>query len=384
MNPSTGQITGTPITAGSYSATIRVTDSCTIGAQSLNTSFAVTIIAAPVSPVVVSAAPSVFNAPRGQSSTRSAAYQFTGSPSLNTSLASSSGSFLVEGEIIETNPVPITVAIQGGRGQIVETMFIPVRVIERALQRGVARFTYVRAFSDGSLTTTVTLNFSITTEAGADFEIQRIELYFDNRKIETTVERHYPHLKAYADIRFVGTGLLQGYWEVDGRLLSRVDEHLTFGRSVTLQTPEIPSLPTFDAGTHTVRFVITNPAMSITLPSIIYFVTPEEFKEEARPIKLISPADDSHLEYTSLHFRWEVSGKADVYFIEFLGASESDPIFSAYTREGSYTSPPSVLNTIFYSGKKYYWKVTAFDAEHMMNGESPLWAFTLAEGSRAK
>lgn len=370
---STGLISGTPTTMGTYSFTVRATDSCSLGQQNNERTFSLQI---QPPPLTVSVSPSSFNVPRGQSSSAGVTYQFTaGSPLFSTILNSDSGSFLVGSETIEVNAFPLTVNVQNGSGRVFETLGIPVRVLERTIQRGSNRFMYQRVFTGSGINLNATVNFTITTEAGAEFNIKRIELYFENKRAEITVERNYP-LKANADIRFVGSGLLQGFWEVDGRILSRVDQHLTFGRSVTLQTPEIPSLPTFDTGTHIVRFVITNPVTEIPLASILYFVTPTEFKGRPIGIHLISPENDSMLEYSPLKFQWGKINKTTLFLIQYFDNLNKNPIFSAYTREAFYFLPEFALKNIFSTGQKYYWKVMGFDSENNIIGESTVWNFS--------
>ena len=105
-------------------------------------------------------------------------------------------------------------------------------------------------------------------------EITRVELYFENHRAEITTERNFPRLKAYALVRSTGSGLLQGYWKVDNQILSQVSQQVTAGQTVILETPEVPPLPTFNPGTHQVRFEITSPSTTIPLPRALYFVTP--------------------------------------------------------------------------------------------------------------
>jgi hypothetical protein len=83
------------------------------------------------------------------------------------------------------------------------------------------------------------------------FGINRIELFFGNRRAETTDPKLFPNIKSYAEIRYTGSGVLDGFWEVDGRLI-RGFQILTFGLTVTLRTPEIPAMPTFDPGSNIV------------------------------------------------------------------------------------------------------------------------------------
>jgi hypothetical protein len=369
----TGLISGTPITQGNYSFTLEARDSCSIGAQSTQKTFSIQI---QVPPVTISVIPSSFTVPRGQSSSKNISYQFTASSPLNTTLTSSGGSFIAGGETVEVNTIPLTVPILNGSGRVSEMIIIPVAVIERAIQRGANRFAYIRTFTGPNINLNATLNFTITTEAGAEFDIKRIELYFDNRRAEITIKRNYPDLKAYADIRFVGSGLLHGYWEVDGRVLSHVDKHLTFGGMVTLQTPEIPPLPTFDIGTHIVRFVITGPVTEIPLPSILYFVTPTEFKGKQFTISLNSPENGSAHEYAPMKFEWERFNEGSLFLIQYFDNPESNPVFSAYTKNAFYALPEMVLKKIFDQEKKYYWKVKGFDSENNIIGESNVWSFS--------
>jgi hypothetical protein len=376
---STGLISGTPTSAGNYTFRVRVTDSCASGAQSAENDFSITVqlIPPPVT-ISVNPVPLSFSIPKGFSSSNNVLYQFSGSSSINTTLNSSAGNFLVGSENIGTNLFPLTVQIHNGTGRITEIINVPVAVIERALKRGVNTFIYVRNFSDASINVIATVNFMITTEAGADFEIKRIDLYFENRRPEITVNRGFPKIRAFADIRFVGSGFLQGYWEVDGRMLSHVDQHLTYGASVTLQTPDIPPIPAFDTGSHVVRLVITNPVTDLSLPSIIYFVTAEEGRGKPVNIVLLSPVNYSLIEYASVKFEWEKLDKTSLYFIRFYDKPESDPVFSAYAKEGYYTLPDIALKGVFSPGQKYYWKVSGFDAENKVIGESETWGFTFA------
>ena len=214
-----------------------------------------------------------------------------------------------------------------------------------------------------------------TAEARAAFDIQRIELYFENMRADITIQRDYSDLKAFADIKFAGSGLLQGYWEVDGRILSHVNQHLVFRQSITLQTPQIPPLPTFDTGTHIVKFVITNPSKGVILPSILYFVTAGEFKGSPIVIKLISPADKSLLEYASVKFEWEKLNTKSTYIIQFYENPESKPVFSLCINDSSFDLPESVLKRIFSPGRKYYWKVKGCGAGDSI-GESQIREFT--------
>jgi hypothetical protein len=330
--------------------------------------------------LAVLAVPSSFSVPRGDSSSLNVTYQFTGAPMMSSLLSSSTGVFMVGDTTIEVNPTFLTVSIRQGIGRLSENISVPVRVLDEAMKKGSAGFVYKRTFSspDGGIILNTTINFTITTEAGAAFEIRRIDLYFENRRPEITISRNYPNLRAYADIRFVGSGLLQGFWEVDGRIISRVDRHLLYGSSVTLETPEIPPLPTFDPGYHSVKFIITNPKVGIELKPILYFVTAEEAKGKPVAIALYSPENEEIIAYGPSTFTWEKPEKTAFFTIQFFDNLKAELVFSAFTKEASYTLPESIVLNSLSPGRKYSWKVTGFNDASDVIAESELWSFTIA------
>ena len=188
--------------------------------------------------------------------------------------------------------------------------------------------------------------------------IKSVELYFGNNRPEITVDKDYQKLKAYAKITFAYTGLLEGYWEVDGRIVSRVNEHLITGNTVLLETPDALRLPTFDPGTHVVKFVITSPSEKmLPVPSLLYFVTTQGVQRSQIVLKPIMPAEGVSLRYEPLTFVWEKLADNATYIIQFFKEPTSTPLFSACTMDVSYKLPSALFREIFKPGTKYYWKV---------------------------
>ncbi len=327
--------------------------------------------------------PSSITIPRGLQTTKPITYNMT-TPigSACTQATSLNGEFISGPYILGTVNTPLSAVLTGGSGTASETLVIPIRIIRRAEQLQVNRFQYRRQFSYGCLTPiapdTGTVQVTLTSEAAAEFSITRLQLYFENRRAEITVKRNQPSLKAYADIRFVGSGFLRGYWEVDGRILSYVNMNLVYGRSVTVESPDVPPLPTFVTGTHILKFVITSPSLDLPLPEAIYFVTAEEFGKKFY-INLVSPMDKSEIDYSPPTFKWEGGDQKVTHLIEFLEEGNGKPIFSAYTKRFDYSLPEAVLISIFSPGKSYFWRVKSFDAENNVIGESPLFQFTFKE-----
>ncbi|PLY03403.1 MAG: hypothetical protein C0622_04440 [Desulfuromonas sp.] len=213
------------------------------------------------------------------------------------------------------------------------------------------------------------LSIRVDTPATADLHISRIQLSFDNGRPETTISRNQPGLRVHADLRFDGTGLLKGYWEVDGQMLAPVNQHLTYGKSLRLTTPAAPLLPTFVEGSHRVRLVITMPENEIPFPEAIYYVTSEESAADLTPLRPVGPANYAELVYAEQDFNWEGSGAA-VYLVEFYARGSEEPLAAAYTRSPTYGLPDAILKEKFQPGETYSWRVKSFDSEGTLIGIS--------------
>lgn len=324
------------------------------------------------SPLSLSSSPSTLSVTRGNTGSGVITYRAGGTG--NATLYSDRGNFIVGGEVVGTNPAPLTMAVTNGSGMVTESVVLPVRLGEIALQRGQNSYVYSRSFASGAgptFNTAVTVN--LTTSAAASFSIQRLELFFTgNKRGEITVQRNHAGLRAAAAISYTGSGLLQGRWEVDGRIIGRVFQHLTFGDTLTLEMPAGVTLPTFDPGNHTVRFVIENPAVAFEMPLLIYFVTPDE---ALPPLGLKLPVQDAVLPYAPSRFEWQGLPDAKIYLIRFLPKSGTEQLFSAYTTTPVYTLPEPALKGYFSAGQSYTWEVRALDGKGEVISASPAISF---------
>jgi len=341
------------------------------------------LLAPSLSQAAVTVTPSSVNVVRGQTNTVVITYRFSSISLGAGNMISPYGQF-VAGAFVEQNNLPMTAIITGGIGTVTETVVMPVKIMEEVLQQGTAQFTYTRTFVGVimPLTNTATINLTVSGETRGTLGIRRLSLYFGNGRAETTVMKYSADLKAYADISYNGSGLLKGYWEVDGRLLSYVSQPLPAGQQITLNTPDIPALPTFDTGTHTLRFVVTNPNpdQGILLPTLVYFVTTDESTGKQVGLTLKNPAEAAEVPYASLKYEWQAI-RSVVYLIQFFETQGAKPVFSAYTKKGFYQLPQLVLKKIFQPGKTYYWRVIGFDREHRMVGESKTGSFRFSPAS---
>jgi hypothetical protein len=333
----------------------------------------------------ISTSPTSFNVAQGMETRFLVIYRGTETlPDLfEVDYPSSSGEFrLPSNEVIGTNPVPMLLDLKSGFGSVTETLSIPVALVERALQRGANSFIYTRTFGGaGARGETVTIAFQITGEAASSFTLKRVELYFDRdrRSIEASVDQYTKGFKAYAELRFVGSGNLRGYWEVDGRILGSVNRHLAIGPTVVLETPEAPPLPTFEAGTHLLRFIVTSPDVAFELPTIAYTVLPAKTENLLEQVLTVSPEPGALLDCLPPTVSWNRLTKPYLYEVVFFSEPEGNQIFTAYAKEPFYTVPIMPFRAVFVPGKTYWWKVRVFGGEGEFLGESQLSMFRFKE-----
>jgi len=303
---------------------------------------------------------------RGQSYTKILQITFS-EPGYTGPVTSAEASFFDKNGLnLRSSTIPVNGVITNGKGRLTQSLRIPADLIEQAIARKSNPFFYRRVFT--ALTSgDADVTIWIASEAAADFSVRRLELYFPNRRGQTTVPQYTEDLKAYAEISFTGSGLLEGRWEVDRRTIKTVKQYLTFGDVVILESPKAPILPTFNTGTHVVRFVIEKPTLSFPLPAIIYFVTPLEYPVKA-PLVLLKPDSGVELPLMPFELAWHRSEKAEFYLIEFI--EEGRVVFSAMTRESLYLLARSIIDHYFVPGRSYEWRVKGFDRQGHMVMES--------------
>ena len=326
--------------------------------------------------------PASFTVARGQAYSKNLQYSFY-EIDYSGPVSSVEGVFVDKnGATLRRSGTALSSVITSNVGRAAETLQIPSDVIEQAVSRRSNPFFFRRVFSteasNGSGTDGIaTVTFRIASEAAADFSVRRLELYFPNRRGVTTVQQYTEDLKAYAEVRFTGTGLLEGYWEVDGRTISTVKQYLTFGKVAILESPKAPILPTFSAGTHVVRFVIEKPAVLFNLPAIVYFVSPSGTPLERRLV-VTKPEPGAGLPLASFELAWDRSEKAKFYVVEF--SEDGRVIFSAMTPEPGYRVAQVVIDHYFTAGRSYQWRVRGFDDEGREIMESEERTLRLGEG----
>jgi hypothetical protein len=349
LDPS-GLISGTPTAAGKFPLLVQLQSGKTLSRKNY-------LLEVILPAVRVRTEPPSLTVPRS-GGTQQIGYHFSCSGPCNLPVNSGPGFFVAAGETVETTGAALQGSIQNGSGRLQETITLSAPLIEKVLSRKTNQFLFQRVFN-GSLTALVSIQIAAPVSG---LDIRYLNLYFDNRRPEITVDRNAPGLLAYADIGFQGSGLLQGYWTVDGRVLGYVNRFLNSGQTITLKSPEIPALPTFDIGTHQVQLVLTAPVLRETLPKAVYFVSSREHRE-APTILLGAPENKAELHYSPFGFEWKPLPGIDSYLLEAFAEGEERPVFSAYAKGPFYAVPPPGLG-LFAPGGTYRWRVRGFNAEN--------------------
>ncbi len=209
----------------------------------------------------------------------------------------------------------------------------------------------------------------------SDFEIKRIETKFENNRPEITLKRKEPVPDLYTKINFSGSGLIKGYWEVDGFKRHSFFKHLSIGPETTFKYPAVPPLPSFTPGSHVVRFVITQPSLDINFPRAVYYVTAEEYISISK-IEFLLPGDKRELRYQPIVFKWQTVPSAILYLVHIFSEEQALPVFSAYSKQGRYSLKKDILTSKLTPGAQYYIQVLGFNRDTQVMAQSKKTAIT--------
>ncbi len=121
--------------------------------------------------------------------------------------------------------------------------------------------------------TALTVTVREATGPRAAFGISFLQLRFEDGKSYKVVPKDFESLKAFADVKYEGTGLLRVQWLVDGAPFGAfVTKALSFAADATLDSGALPGLPTVMPGMHEVSLRIFDPAADFAVPVIRYYV----------------------------------------------------------------------------------------------------------------
>jgi len=116
------------------------------------------------------------------------------------------------------------------------------------------------------------MQIRVADAPGGAFGISLLRLRWEDGGIDASVPQDFSPLVAYLDFKFEGAGILQGQWLVDGIPVGTFTRQIAFASTVTVDSRDLPSLPTTEPGQHYVSLRLLSPPSQFPVPSIRYFV----------------------------------------------------------------------------------------------------------------
>lgn len=128
----------------------------------------------------------------------------------------------------------------------------------------------------------------VADHPAAPFSIAMFRLHWEDGGIEASVPQGAAPLVAFLDLKCEGAGAFQAQWTVDGVPVGTVTRQVAFASALTVDSRDLPSLPTTELGEHQVSLRILSPQVSFQVPVIRYFVRLD--RGEPPRIETVEPA----------------------------------------------------------------------------------------------
>jgi len=128
----------------------------------------------------------------------------------------------------------------------------------------------------------------VADHPAAPFSIAMLRLRWEDGGTEAAVPQGATPLVAYLDLKCEGTGTFLAQWTVDGVPVGTITRQVAFASALTVDSRDLPSLPTTELGEHQVSLRILSPAVTFQVPVIRYFVRLD--RGEPPRIETVEPA----------------------------------------------------------------------------------------------
>jgi PKD repeat protein len=204
--------------------------------------------------------------------------------------------------------------------------------------------------------------------------LQVAEIVLDNGKHYKIVPKNSRNLRAILRMKMRGTGIVSGYWLVDGHPFEFFDEVANQGEVKEIKTRPVPGLPTIDPGVHTITLQLTRPSeIPVTFPVLKYFVLSHE-----NIIATVTPVEGFVAKEKEIPvFSWEApkgASKYQIAFVNYLYAFLGENSNVNWLDVGTdlrYTPGLEVWNNIS-RNRWTYWQVRALDTNNNVVAESDI------------
>lgn len=198
------------------------------------------------------------------------------------------------------------------------------------------------------------------------------EIRLDNGKYYKVVPKNSRNLRAVLRMKMRGTGIVSGYWLVDGHPFEYFNEVVNQGEIREIYTRQVQGLPVIDPGLHTITVRLTRPAeLPVTFPVLKYFVLGHE-----NILETTAPADGFIAKENEIpEFSWKETNSASKYqiaFANFLYPIINESFGLRWIDVGpalTYAPGKETWNRIK-RNRWTYWKVRALDTNGSVVAES--------------
>ncbi len=112
----------------------------------------------------------------------------------------------------------------------------------------------------------------VAEHPAAPFGVAMLRLRWADGGVDAAVPQGFSPLVAYLDLKCQGTGQLLAQWLVDGIAVGTLTRQVAFASTLTLDSRDLPSLPTMELGEHQVTLRFLSPSVTFEVPTIRYFV----------------------------------------------------------------------------------------------------------------
>ncbi len=200
------------------------------------------------------------------------------------------------------------------------------------------------------------------------------EIRLDNGKYYKIVPKNSKNIRALLRMKMRGTGIVAGYWVVDGHPFEFFNEVAYQGEVKEIYTRRVPGLPVIDPGVHTITLQLTRPGnILVTFPVLKYFVLPHE-----NIIETLTPSDGFVAKEKEIPvFSWNEpkgASKYQVAFSNYLYTFMGESIGLIWIDVGTklkYTPGLETWNQVK-RNRWTYWKVRALDTNNNVIAESDI------------
>jgi PKD repeat protein len=271
---------------------------------------------------------------------------------------------------------PLTVTAQNFRGRLILWDFGDGTVVS-----GPATMTHtyklpgnyiITALDENGISTKKIQVFVNILGINDQVNLEIAEISLDNGKYYKVIPKNSKNIKAQLKMKMRGTGIVSGYWIVNGQPYQFFNETVYQGQIKTIFTQDIPGLPVFDPGMHTITIQLTRPATeSVIFPTLRYFVLPYD-----NTIEILTPRDGAIIKDDEIaNFSWEETLGGSYYQIAFANSlfpllqNDSGLNWSDCPDRLKYTPDADTWKSIR-RNQWTYWKVRAMDSSKGIIAES--------------